>query len=288
MSTMTPNRRGITRAALLVVALVLAGVTVPATPASAATVREKIVSLVTAQLGGTACDPSYLNSCGMDWCAEFARWAWMNARITNLAKLNGKADSFRSSGLPDRFHSRTSGYQPQPGDAVVFDWDFDADQDPRPTEHVAIVTSVSGGQVHTIGGNQDGTNWQNSRVSRASYTLTDGNVYGYTELQITGEDPADGREPDIDGNGRADMLAVTNDNDLQWYGNNGNGGFYSPRALGKAGFKQMALGDIDGDDRADMLAVTNDDDLRWYPNNGQGGFFSHRALGKAGFEHLDL
>jgi hypothetical protein len=125
-------------------------------------------------------------------------------------------------------------------------------------------------------------------VSRASYTLTDGNVYRYTEPQITGEDPADGREPDIDGNGLADMLAVTNDNDLQWYGNNGNGGFYSPRALGKAGFKQMALGDIDGDDRADMLAVTNDDDLRWYPNNGQGGFFSHRALGKAGFEHLDL
>jgi hypothetical protein len=43
----------------------------------------------------------------------------------------------------------------------------------------------------------------------------------------------------MDGNGLADMLAVTNDDTLKWYPSNGNGGFYAAREISKAAFQHL-------------------------------------------------
>jgi hypothetical protein len=163
------------------------GVVLAPTAASAATasqIRAAIVNQAQDQIGGHACDPGYYNSCGMEWCAEFARWVWRHGGVTDYAGLDGYAQSFKEYGTErGLFHSRTSGYNPQPGDAVVFDWDHDPG-DNHPIDHVAIVESVSGGQVHIIGGNQGSSDNNSSSVSRRDYSLSDGDITGYTEPKL--------------------------------------------------------------------------------------------------------
>ncbi len=175
-----PALRRILAAAFAAIAVTGGALTITTQPASAQTVRESIVSLATQQLGGKGCSPGYLNSCGIDWCAEFARWAWKNGGVTDLRGLNSFADSFRTA-KSVHYHGRSSGYQPQPGDAIMFDWAANPPGSGRIADHVAIVTSVSGGRVHTIGGNQDGTTPTNSQVSRTSYALTYTKILGYAE-----------------------------------------------------------------------------------------------------------
>lgn len=166
------------RSARAVLVAALAGVTavlVMAPPASAATTRQRIVEVAADELGGRACDPGYYNSCGMAWCAEFARWVWATAGVSDVQGLDGWAQSFKTYGTKrGLYHSRSSGYTPQPGDAIVFDWDHDSG-DGHPIDHVAIVTSSSSTTVNTIGGNQGSS----SIVSRASYQRTNREIEGY-------------------------------------------------------------------------------------------------------------
>ena len=171
------------RVTTFTVAVVLAaggavGVTVR--PAKAETVRDAIVATATNQLGGRACNPGYYNSCGIEWCAEFARWVWSHGGVADTAGLDAWAQSFKTYGQNrGTYHSRSSGYTPQSGDAIVFDWDHAADA--HPIDHVAIVTSVTSSVVYTIGGNQGSSDDLQSTVSRASYSRSDGDIDGYVE-----------------------------------------------------------------------------------------------------------
>jgi hypothetical protein len=75
---------------------------------------------------------------------------------------------------------------------------------------------------------------------------------------------------DVDGDGRADLLATTADGRLFYYHNNGSATPYvTPQVIGTSGwqnFSQIMLGDFDGDGRADLIGIVADGRLFYYYN----------------------
>ncbi|MBG0828703.1 CHAP domain-containing protein [Planomonospora sp. ID67723] len=112
-----------------------------------------------------------------DWCADFVKYVWKNAGVPHAevpegsgGVLTGWASSFRDYGTRHgTWHTRASGYTPQPGDAVVFDWNNNGEID-----HVGMVKSADGSTVHTIEGNSG------DRIREKSYSRGDGDIVGYS------------------------------------------------------------------------------------------------------------
>ncbi|WP_155361037.1 CHAP domain-containing protein, partial [Acrocarpospora macrocephala] len=112
-----------------------------------------------------------------DWCADFSKYVWKNAGVpyadvpeTSGGVLTGWASSFKDYGTTHgTWHTRASGYTPQPGDALVFDWDQNGVID-----HVGIVKSASGSTVYTIEGNSG------DRIKENSYSRTNIDIVGYS------------------------------------------------------------------------------------------------------------
>ncbi|MGC5009827.1 CHAP domain-containing protein [Streptosporangium sp. DT93] len=112
-----------------------------------------------------------------DWCADFSKYVWRNAGVphadvpeTSGGILTGWASSFKDYGVQHgTWHTRASGYTPQPGDAVVFDWDQSGDID-----HVGIVSSSNAGTVYTIEGNSG------DRIKANSYARSNVDIVGYS------------------------------------------------------------------------------------------------------------
>ncbi|MFC6085276.1 CHAP domain-containing protein [Sphaerisporangium aureirubrum] len=129
-----------------------------------------------------------------DWCADFAKYVWRKAGVKHAdvpegsgGVLDGWAASFKNYGVAyGTWHTRGSGYTPQPGDAVVFDWDQSGDID-----HVGIVKSATSSTVHTIEGNSG------DRVQSNSYSRTNPDIVGYSAPvngSSTPEPPQEGRD----------------------------------------------------------------------------------------------
>ncbi|MFC4532546.1 CHAP domain-containing protein [Sphaerisporangium dianthi] len=122
-----------------------------------------------------------------DWCADFAKYVWKNAGVpyADISEgsggvLTGWASSFKNYGTQyGTWHTRSSGYQPVAGDAVVFDWEGDG-----VINHVGIVTSNDGSSVYTIEGNSGSP----SRTRAKSYALGSSSIVGYSA-------PVDGSSP---------------------------------------------------------------------------------------------
>ncbi|WP_434094139.1 CHAP domain-containing protein [Nonomuraea wenchangensis] len=112
-----------------------------------------------------------------DWCADFAKYVWKSAGVRhadvaegNGGVLTGWASSFKDYGTRNgTWHARSSGYTPQPGDAVVFDWDQSGSID-----HVGIVRSSDGGRVYTIEGNSG------DAIRYKDYSRSDIDIVGYS------------------------------------------------------------------------------------------------------------
>ncbi|MEV4411633.1 CHAP domain-containing protein [Catellatospora sp. NPDC049609] len=178
----------------------IAGVLGVTSPASADTLRDAIVSTAQAELANDSRNYEYRGSDNCTyysgqitgwpvcnglgwrggtsndddvyaWCANFSKYIWRQAGVTDLSGLNTWARSFREYGRDNNtWHARTSGYTPQPGDAVVFDW---GPQD-GVIDHVGIVVQTSGGRVYTIEGNSS------NRVSARNYATGDSDIVGYS------------------------------------------------------------------------------------------------------------
>lgn len=286
MSTVERRARRWLRLAVLAVLATLTGLLFVPAPASAAPNRQSIVTAATAQLGKPGC-PGFYNSCGINWCAEFARWVWAQGGVTDRAGLDSWAQSFKRYGVNrELYRSRTSGYTPQPGDAIIFDWDHDAGDD-HPIDHVAIVTSVSGSTVNTIGGNQGGTTVYNSTVSRASYSMGNTDIVGYVIPAGLGSSAHD-----YSGDGRADVLARNIGNhDLYLY--KGTGGGFSGSQVFGANWQNFDVifspGDFDGDGKSDVVGRNaGDNDLYLYRGNGAGGLMSGHTIVGENWQNFDM
>src|SRR5258708_7309869 len=113
---------GLTAAALSGVALLGVG----AVPASA-TAGSQIVAIANANLGkgycstnsagGTSFDSSCTanNGTGEFWCGDFVSWVWQQAGVPVPASAPASVPSWMSTSA---YHALSSGYVPQPGDAV--------------------------------------------------------------------------------------------------------------------------------------------------------------------------
>ncbi|MGK5442702.1 CHAP domain-containing protein [Micromonospora sp. URMC 105] len=106
------------------------------------------------------------------WCADFAKYAfyWGTAEYSGLTPHSSSFITYGNNN--GTWHSRSSGYTPRKGDAVVFNYNGGE------TDHVAIVTSyyadtVAKGYFYVVGGNQsDGVThvkWYPSNTSIVGY-----------------------------------------------------------------------------------------------------------------------
>lgn len=160
--------------------LLAAGITILAPPAAWATDSADVATLALANqgkgagqcsqvnsapnsLGGTA----FGNSCTGNngdaeyWCADFAKWVWQNAAgstITDTDSLNAAAVSFYNYGVDHGTLHTAASYQPQVGDAVIYDVTVPSGQTHGTfADHVGLVTAVnSDGSIQTVNGDFGG------------------------------------------------------------------------------------------------------------------------------------
>ena len=104
------------------------------------------------------------------WCAAWAM---------NMLKDHGVLDTSSCSNVnycptivnwakKENIWAGRGSYTPQPGDAILFDWQGDGTSD-----HIGIVEKVANGKVYTIEGNSSDS------VARRSYSLSSSKVMGY-------------------------------------------------------------------------------------------------------------
>jgi hypothetical protein len=265
-----------------------------ATPAAAAPTREAIVAIAQRELNdatrnyevGTNCSfygGEMFNwpACGGKpgwgggtashaWCAAFAKYVWREGGVTSyLSQIGGYAESFQAYAINHgTWHSRSSGYTPQPGDAIVFDWDRVAG-DEHPIDHVAIVTGYSAGQVHTIGGNES------DRVKTSSYSTSNIDIVGYASpVGLVAAPPpapmeAGGKLGDFNGDGKPDVAVFdSTGNGLYISRNTSTAGSPSKAAsqlvsTGWSSVKNIAVVDWDGDGKDDIVGQSGDALLVW-------------------------
>lgn len=104
------------------------------------------------------------------WCADFASWVWQQAGVPFGKDGQGEdwtVAMIATAKKNNSYHERGS-YEPKPGDLVMIDWGRGQDVD-----HVAVVTEVKDGKVHTIGGNESDS------IKEASYPIGDSRMMGY-------------------------------------------------------------------------------------------------------------
>lgn len=141
-------------------------------------IREKIVSVASAEVGytGTSSYSKYGDWYGYQggWCTTFVLWCYNEAGNklgvslygNNVTPTGGNCNSmiswYKNKG---RYYTRGS-YTPKAGDLVFFDWSGNGS-----SQHVGIVDYVSGSTVHTIEGNCSG------KVKAREYTTSGSKPY---------------------------------------------------------------------------------------------------------------
>ena len=154
----------------------------------AATPQENIVSIALNEVGTTersaGSDDTKYNDWyygkrtpGVQWCAIFVCWCANQAGISTsiipkTAACATMKNKMVASGAVQ--HLRSSGYTPQKGDIIFFDYG-------KGIHHVGIVNYCKNGYVHYIDGNNiDHTpHW----VSDSKKTLTNSSIWGYVTPQ---------------------------------------------------------------------------------------------------------
>jgi len=133
-----------------------------------------IVEVAISQIGNVGGEP-YWSWYGFDsrveWCACFV------SRCANEcgyieAGIIPRFAGCQSQGIPwfnavDLWQDSGSGYIPNPGDIIFFDWEGDGD------DHVGIVEYVEDDRVHTIEGNSSDS------CRRRSYSINSSVIVGY-------------------------------------------------------------------------------------------------------------
>jgi hypothetical protein len=151
-------------------------------------IGDRIAAFAEAEVGNTACGPNkvdggdYCSSCvnhhkAEAWCADFAKWVWIQAGALNTDSLNPAAVSFGTYGRVRQ--------KPKVGDAILFNYDRKAVH----ADHVAIVVKVfADGNIVSIGGNERTADGEVARDPQTGATGYDGTVglNSYWNMHISG------------------------------------------------------------------------------------------------------
>ena len=160
---------------------------------------------------------------GYAWCANFAKYVWREAPVADVTGLTTWAYSFAKYGAANgTLHLAGAGYTPQPGDALVFDWDSPyidlssigsmSHEAASDIDHVGIVKSYSAGTVTTIEGNSG------DQVRQNSYSYSNAVIRAYVS-PVGADDPIGGWS--ISGDGRADLATFATDGTISVFQNSG-------------------------------------------------------------------
>jgi len=129
-------------------------------------------------LGGVGYGSSCTGNGGQPefWCADFAKWVWSNAGVTDTAGLTPAARSFYSYGVNHGTLSNT----PAMGDAVVFsNGPNDTSNGANGINHVALVSQVnSNGTIETISGDWNGQSGTEAHFASTSHVILNTPAYG--------------------------------------------------------------------------------------------------------------
>ena len=140
--------------------------------------RNKVVELARAQVGNKG--DKYWGWWGyngfVEWCAMFVSWVadqngYLDAGV--IPKFQGVRTGVNWFKERNQFKSRNSGYTPQPGDIIFFDYHPENSL----IDHVGIVEYSDGVNVYTIEGN---TGKKPNRVcAKKTYPINSSKIYGY-------------------------------------------------------------------------------------------------------------
>jgi hypothetical protein len=92
---------------------------------------------------------------------------------------------------------------------------------------------------------------------------------------------------DFDGDSFEDLAQITNSNRIQYYQNNKQGGFNTPKTIDSQlefGYYYMSLCDLDADSIVDILYPSSsyfpnsDNIMKWYQSDGAGNFTIHNLM----------
>ena len=131
-----------------------------------------LVSVALSQVGNVGGQPYwswYGFESQVEWCACFVSWCANESGClgTSIPKFSRCIDGVAWFQGQGRWQS--SGYLPQPGDVIFFDWNGDMVPD-----HVGIVEKVESGVIYTIEGNSAGDRCRENRYAVGSEW-----IYGY-------------------------------------------------------------------------------------------------------------
>lgn len=88
------------------------------------------------------------------------------------------------------YYERSSGYKPQPGDCVIYDFEQDGQ-----TDHIGIVYSVDGNDMVTIEGNTSNSEGMNHVLAKKNRNISWSGITGYVDV-TGGEWQPDPDNPD--------------------------------------------------------------------------------------------
>lgn len=163
---------------MMVFVMLLIPVSITAQAATAANMKDKVVSVAQHEVGytGTSTYSKYGEWLGYQgaWCTSFVLWCFNKAGNDLGVKLYGKVvpNGGNCNSMiswyknRDRYHTRSSDYTPKKGDLIFFDWSGNGS-----SQHVGIVKSISGSTVYTIEGNCSG------QVKERKYTTSGSKPY---------------------------------------------------------------------------------------------------------------
>ena len=134
-----------------------------------------IVEVAISQIGNVGGEPYwswYGFSSRVEWCACFVSWCANECGYIEAGVIPRFAGC-QSQGIPwfkaaGQWQDSGSGYIPNPGDIIFFDWEVDGESD-----HVGIVEYVEDGIVHTVEGNSSDS------CRRRSYSINSSVIVGY-------------------------------------------------------------------------------------------------------------
>jgi hypothetical protein len=135
--------------------------------------QQAVIEVLRTEFEANPAGTKYSEGVKEPWCADFVSWVMREA---GAPLSNPHSGSWRIPGvytLTDYFKStgqfRAPGYQPKPGDVVLYSPDW------RLGQHTNFVVAVSDGEITTVGGNEGG-------VNRGEVALDDPEIVGFGVL----------------------------------------------------------------------------------------------------------